>query len=92
MFDVDQHVANRLRARRCALGLTLSELAEVGGVELLQLQGYEMGCDQVSAAALWRLARALDVEPSYFFEGLAGGEAGQAAQLRPFAGPTPTSH
>ena len=93
MIDVDQHVASRLRARRCALGLTLAEVAEVGGFELQQLHSYEIGSDQVSAASLWRLARALEVQPSYFFQGLAGSQAvGEAPQPRALAGPSPTSH
>jgi transcriptional regulator with XRE-family HTH domain len=35
---------------------------------------YETGVDRISAGRLFALARALGVEPGYFFEGLGGGE------------------
>jgi transcriptional regulator with XRE-family HTH domain len=75
VIDIDQHVANRIRGRRRALGLTLKEVADIGGLKLQQVHRYEIGAHRVSAASLWRLAQALDVEPNYFFLGLADAQA-----------------
>jgi transcriptional regulator with XRE-family HTH domain len=85
VIDIDQHVANRIRGRRRALGLTLKEVADLGGLKLQQVHRYEIGAHRVSAASLWRLAQALEVEPNYFFNGLAGAhEPRHDAEVRSF--------
>ena len=86
MIDIDQHVANRIRGRRRALGLTLKEVADTAGLKLQQVHRYEIGAHRISAASMWRLARALEVEPNFFFHGL--GEVPEtypaAAEVRAF--------
>jgi transcriptional regulator with XRE-family HTH domain len=72
--DTDGHVGARVRARRRLLGLTQQRLAERVGIAHQQVANYETGVDQISAGRLFALARALGVEPGYFFEGLGGGE------------------
>jgi transcriptional regulator with XRE-family HTH domain len=44
-------------------------LAEAIGVRFQQVQKYEAGINKLSAARLWRVAAAMEVSLSYFFEG-----------------------
>lgn len=86
---VDRHVGLRIRLRRQTLGLSQERLAKVLGVSFQQVQKYERATNRVSASALWRVAEALRVAPSYFYEGLAlslggagpGGEQDAAMDL-----------
>jgi transcriptional regulator with XRE-family HTH domain len=64
-----------LRERRRALGLSQAELAARMGFTPPQINRYEHGTTRLSASGLWRAAAALDVAPSYFFDGL--GERGK---------------
>jgi transcriptional regulator with XRE-family HTH domain len=52
------------------LGLTQQQMAELVGVTYQQAHKYEKGINRVSAGRLYRIAKALGVEVSYFFEGL----------------------
>ncbi|MGZ3375529.1 MAG: helix-turn-helix domain-containing protein [Phenylobacterium sp.] len=63
-------LGKRLRWRRRALGLSLKDISPACGVRFQQIAKYESGSAQVSAAILWKLARALDVDISFFFDGL----------------------
>lgn len=69
--SVDSFVGKRLRQRRRLLGLTQQQLAAAVGVRFQQIQKYECGANKISASRLWSLAQALQVQPDYFFEGLA---------------------
>ena len=73
--DIDLHLGKRLRRRRRLLGLTQQQLAIAVGVRFQQIQKYECGANRISAARLWQLAEALEVPVSYFFDGLAEGQA-----------------
>ncbi|WP_318874491.1 helix-turn-helix transcriptional regulator (plasmid) [Sinorhizobium meliloti] len=44
--------------------------AQQSGVSFQEIQKYEKGTNRVSASRLQELASALDVKPSYLFEGL----------------------
>jgi transcriptional regulator with XRE-family HTH domain len=70
MDDVDVHVGKRLRRRRRLLGLTQQTLGTAIGTRFQQVQKYECGANRVTASRLYRLAMALRVPASYFFEGL----------------------
>src|SRR3954451_10914746 len=72
--DIDRHVGARVRERRIMLGLTQQELAGLVGITYQQAHKYEKGANRVSAGRLHALARALGVEPGYFYEGLGSGE------------------
>ena len=50
------------------------------GITYQQAHKYEIGANRVSAGRLHQLARALGVEPGYFFEGL-----GESERPRPTA-------
>ncbi|WOI52295.1 helix-turn-helix transcriptional regulator [Parvularcula sp. LCG005] len=70
VHPIDLHVGQRLRQRRCLLGMTQQKLAEAVGIKFQQIQKYESGANRVSASRLWALAEALGVPVSHFFEGL----------------------
>jgi len=70
---VDVHVGKRIRHRRWMVGMTQQQLGEIVGIKFQQIQKYETGMNRVSASRLWDIAAALDVEISFFFEGLEGG-------------------
>jgi transcriptional regulator with XRE-family HTH domain len=67
---VDVHVGKRVRHRRWLVGMTQQNLAERVGIKFQQIQKYETGANRVSASRLWDIADALDVDVSFFFEGI----------------------
>lgn len=67
---VDVHVGKRIRQRRWLTGMTQQKLAELVGIKFQQIQKYETGANRVSASRLWDIADALEVQVSFFFEGL----------------------
>lgn len=67
---VDIHVGQKIRHRRWLLGMTQQQLADQVGIKFQQVQKYETGANRVSASRLWDISRALEVPPSYFFQGL----------------------
>jgi transcriptional regulator with XRE-family HTH domain len=73
--DIERHVGQRIRERRTMLGLTQQQLAELIGVTYQQAHKYERGINRVSAGRLYELAKVLDVNVSFFFEGLGGTES-----------------
>jgi transcriptional regulator with XRE-family HTH domain len=73
--DIDQHLGNRVRRRRRLLGLTQHQLAEKVGVRFQQVQKYECGSNRMSASRIWQLAKALEVQVAYFYDGLSDGAA-----------------
>ena len=67
---VDRHVGARIRERRLALGLSQQQLAGQIGVTYQQAFKYEHGANRISAGRLFAFAQAMDVSPSWFFEGM----------------------
>ena len=80
--DIDRHVAARLRERRVMLGLTQRQMAKLIGVTVQQACEYETGRSRVVAGRLYRIARALDIDVGYFFEGMGKDNAFRSAQQR----------
>lgn len=70
VHPVDRHVGQVIRARRRALQLSQTAVAEKLGVSFQQLQKYERGTNRVSASALHGLSLALDLPMARFFDGL----------------------
>lgn len=70
---IDVHVGGRIRLRRTLLGQSQNQLGEVLGLTFQQVQKYERGTNRVSASTLHRLANALDVPVSFFFDNLPDG-------------------
>lgn len=67
---VDVYVGSRLRLRRTVLGLSQEKLGDAVGLTFQQIQKYEKGANRIGASRLFQFARALDVPPAFFFEGL----------------------
>ena len=63
-------IGRRLKARRRLIGLTQQQLADGCGVTFQQVQKYECAACRISAHMLWKLARRLEVDISYFFDGV----------------------
>jgi transcriptional regulator with XRE-family HTH domain len=78
--DVDRHVGARMRERRIMLGLTQQQVAALVGVTYQQAHKYETGANRIAVGRLHQIARALGVEPGYFFEGLGSGRAAEPRQ------------
>ncbi|HLW26785.1 MAG TPA: helix-turn-helix transcriptional regulator [Kiloniellales bacterium] len=70
----DVHIGRKIRERRVELGMSQSTLAGLLGITFQQVQKYERGGNRVSGSRLWDISRALGVEVSHFFEGLADGQ------------------
>jgi transcriptional regulator with XRE-family HTH domain len=70
---VDLHVGQRIRQRRCAIGMSQKYLAQAVGIKFQQIQKYETGKNRVSSSRLWEIAMIMDVTISFFFEGLENG-------------------
>lgn len=64
----DQHVGQRLRQRRQALGMSQDKLAQAVGVSFQQVQKYENGTNRMGAGRLKQVATALEVPLTYFFD------------------------
>lgn len=70
---IDGHVGARLKLRRTMLGWSQEKLGHAIGVSFQMVQKYERGACRVGASRLMKIANALDVPVSWFFEG--GGNA-----------------
>src|SRR5690242_3241848 len=75
-----------MRERRLALGLSQQQVAELIGITFQQVYKHERGLNRVSVGQLYAIARALGVEPGYFYEGL---EAGPPPELPVWQGKMP---
>jgi len=64
---VDAQVGNNVRLKRTDLGLDQARLAEELGLTLAEYQDCESGMRRFGAECLLKLARLMDVPPSYFF-------------------------
>ena len=64
---ITEHVARRLREERVRHGMSQTELGKRLGVTFQQVQKYEKGSNRLSAAALYVLARELNVPLLSFF-------------------------
>lgn len=67
---IDVFVGSRVRARRTGLRISQTKLGEFLGVTFQQVQKYENGGNRIGASNLFKLAKALDVDVGFFFEGM----------------------
>ncbi len=70
MNNIDKAVGIRIKSRRKELKFSQTDLANRIGVKFQQVQKYESGSNRVAASRLWKVADALHVHISYFFEDL----------------------
>lgn len=80
MTNIDVLIGARVKARRIALKISQTTLAEAIGVRFQQVQKYESGANRVSASRLLMIAETLGVPISYFFQGLDSAVAGSEAR------------
>jgi len=66
--NFNNHLGNKLKLRRLALGLTQTKVAKAINVTFQQIQKYEKGTNGVSSIRLLQLANYLKVPVNYFFE------------------------
>ncbi|WP_341758592.1 MULTISPECIES: helix-turn-helix domain-containing protein [unclassified Candidatus Tisiphia] len=67
---VDQFIGGKIYSLRLAKGLSRQQLAEVIEVTHQQLQKYEKGINRISIGRLVLIAKALDKNIDYFYQGL----------------------
>jgi len=67
---IDIHVGARIRLRRVLLNMSQAVFADHLGVTFQQVQKYESGHNRISASRMFMAAKALGVEPGWFYEGL----------------------
>lgn len=72
--DLDSVIGARIREMRRKRERSLVELGHHLGLSYQQVRKYELGTNRISATMLLRVAQALDVDISYFFDGLASDE------------------
>ncbi len=73
----DVAIGVKLRALRLDSGLSQGDLAGQVGVTFQQLQKYETGANRISAGRLARIAAALDVPVTAFYEAAAANKGGE---------------
>jgi transcriptional regulator with XRE-family HTH domain len=66
---IDKSIGQKIYSLRLAKGLSRQQLSKVIGVTHQQLQKYENGSNRVSASKLALIAKALDRQVPYFYEG-----------------------
>ena len=66
--NFNQHLGNKLKLRRLALGLTQTKVAKAINVTFQQIQKYEKGTNGVSSIRLLQLSNFLKIPITYFFE------------------------
>ncbi len=83
---VDRHVGALIRAKRKAMGISQSDLADALGISFQQVQKYERGSNRVSSSKLYEIAQKLNSPLATFFEGLDGPqvEAGAIGEMVSF--------
>lgn len=67
--NIDKSIGHKIYSLRLAKGLSRQQLSKVIGVTHGQLQKYEKGSKRVSASKLALIAKALDWQIPYFYEG-----------------------
>ena len=67
---LDAYIGQRIKLRRTILKLSQDEVASMIGVTFQQVQKYENGMNRISAGRLFVLAKVLNVDVSFFFDGI----------------------
>jgi len=78
---IDPLIARNSRRQRLRKGLSQTELGNAIGVTFQQVQKYETGANRISAARLFRIARALEVPIGTLYDAVPD-ETQQVAQAQ----------
>lgn len=68
--QVDKFIGNKIYSLRLSKGLSRQQLADTIGVTHQQLQKYEKGVNRIAVGRLVLIAKALEKNVEYFYEGL----------------------
>ena len=68
---LDAAIGQKLRQRRWMMGMTKKQLADRVGIDVEEIQNFELGMAHIGTGRMWQLASALDVPTSYFFDNAA---------------------
>lgn len=68
--EMDAQIGARIREARIMKGLKREDLADFLGVTVPQVQKYETGGSRLSASALFAVARFLETDVKFFYEGV----------------------
>lgn len=82
---IDIHVGQRLKARRVGLRISQSDIGKALDVTFQQVQKYENGANRIGASNLYKLAQALNVDVSYFFEDMPSAQKMRSLSDQPAA-------
>jgi transcriptional regulator with XRE-family HTH domain len=67
---IHKHIGARVRMRRIALDMSITELSDALQLKIQQVQEYERGISRIGARTLEQIAKILQVPVEFFFEGL----------------------
>lgn len=70
MMDINTLLGNRIRRRRKLLQMTLEELSEATGITMQSIQKYETGANQMKAARIVAVTKALGMPVAELFDGI----------------------
>ena len=72
--EIGKCIGHKICSLRLAKGLSRQQLSKAIGVTQQQLQKYETGSNRVTASRLLLIAKALEQEIPYFYEGFEAGD------------------
>ncbi|MBO1906118.1 helix-turn-helix transcriptional regulator [Microvirga sp. 3-52] len=73
--SIDKEIGSRVRMRRVSIGMSQEKLGDMLGLTFQQVQKYEKGMNRISVARLVEIAKILNVEIGFFFDGIKGGKS-----------------
>jgi transcriptional regulator with XRE-family HTH domain len=79
--EIESRIGKRIRAARKHRKMSLSALGDELGLTYQQVQKYETGINRISASTLLKIADALEVKITYFFEGHPTTDQGDARTI-----------
>ena len=68
-IEIDHFVGKKIYSLRITKGMRMEELARILGISQQQLRKYEKGINRISIGRLIQIAKALEVETSWFYGG-----------------------
>ena len=80
--DIDRHLGRTIRAGRNQAAQSVEALARQLEVATSQIEAMEAGHVRIASLQLARIARALDLPLSWFFDGLPGQDVFDAPRAR----------
>jgi transcriptional regulator with XRE-family HTH domain len=77
---IDKEIGSRVRMRRVSIGMSQEKLGDMLGLTFQQVQKYEKGMNRISVARLVDIAKILNVEIDFFFDGIRSVKSDQGPQ------------